>query len=145
MSISRPQRRAVIERAENCCEYCHLPSNAGTIPYHVDHIKSIKHGGANTLNNLCYACFPCNLYKGPIIAAEDPQTGFASFLFNPRLHIWDEHFQINSDASLKGLTPEGRTTIDVLRINDKQRIEKRWLAMEVDLYPCQPAPKPEDK
>ena len=136
MSISRQQRRDVIKRAGNCCEYCLLPSNAGTIPFHVDHIKSVKHGGADTLANLCYACYPCNLYKGPIIAAEDPETGLATFLFNPRLHKWDEHFQINADASLAGLPPEARTTIDVLRMNEEQRTEKRWLAMELGLYPC---------
>jgi hypothetical protein len=144
MSLSRQQRKEVVERAENCCEYCHLPLNAGIIPFHVDHIKSTKHGGATSLNNLCYACYPCNLYKGPIIAGADPETGLATFLFNPRLHIWNKHFQINADASLRGLTPEGRTTIDVLRINDEQRVEKRWIAMELGLYPCQPEPKSEN-
>jgi hypothetical protein len=135
MSISRQQREAVRIRAADCCEYCHLPSSAGTIPFHVDHIRSVKRGGEDSLANLCYACYPCNLYKGPIIADEDPLTGLATFLFNPRLHVWDEHFEINP-ASINGLTPEGRTTIDVLRMNDDQRVEKRWLAMQVGIYPC---------
>jgi hypothetical protein len=137
MSTSRQDKKKVRERAGNCCEYCRLSASGGTIPFHVDHISSIKYGGKDTLDNLCFACYPCNSYKGSNIAAADPKTGEAAFLFNPRRHNWDEHFQINANATLMGLTPEGRTTIVTLRINDERRVEHRLMLMELGDYPCE--------
>lgn len=43
MSISPLQRQFVRERAGNCCEYCQLWAMRGVVPFHVDHIISLKH------------------------------------------------------------------------------------------------------
>jgi hypothetical protein len=45
-------------------------------------------------------------------------------LFNPRHHNWSDHFEWH-EAILVGLTPIGRATIELLGINDWQRIELR--------------------
>ena len=137
MSVTTSQRQAVIRRAGGCCEYCRLGETDETSPFHVDHIVPVKHHGSDDLENLCWSCFQCNSYKGSNRAAADPITGKAVFLFDPRTQQWDEHFQINPDATLSGRTPEGRVTIDVLKMNDEPRVQYRQFAMSIGEYPCQ--------
>lgn len=33
---------------------------------HIDHIVAVSSGGANSVENLCVSCAPCNLKKGPL-------------------------------------------------------------------------------
>jgi hypothetical protein len=138
MSISAERRRYVRERAGDCCEYCRVADDGRLSRLHVDHIIALKHGGTDEDNNLCLACYKCNSYKGSNVAALDPITGDATKLYHPRQQNWDEHFEINPDATLVGLTPEGRATLEVLRINDKSRVRTRRLAQMAGDYPCQP-------
>ncbi len=104
--------------------------------FHVDHIIATKHGGTDDAENLCLACYKCNGYKGSNIAALDPLTGNATKLYNPRQQNWSDHFEINANATLSGLTPEGRTTIFVLRINDAERVKQRLGELTIGDYPC---------
>ena len=91
-------RRQVRERADSCCEYCLLAEADAFFPHEPDHIIAVKHGGANALNNLCWACFDCNRFKGSDIASHDAISGELVPLFNPRTHIWSEHFQVLPQA-----------------------------------------------
>lgn len=70
MSITQTQRRLVYSRASGCCEYCKLPSINGTIPFHIDHFIPRKRGGSD--DNLCFACFNCNMYKSHDLTGFDP-------------------------------------------------------------------------
>lgn len=74
--------------------------------------------------NLSLTCWRCNRHKGSDLGSFDPQTGEFSFLFNPRTQQWSEHFTL-TQAQLFGLTPEGRTTIELLQLNSKERIAER--------------------
>jgi len=106
----------VWRRANDRCEYCHLPSSTYPLPFHVDHIIARQHGGQTDLGNLALACLHCNRHKGPNIAGLDPAIGQTVRLFNPRQDSWDEHFAwIGID--LAGKTPIGRVTIQVLAMN----------------------------
>ncbi|MCA9904974.1 MAG: HNH endonuclease [Anaerolineae bacterium] len=136
MSISSEQRQLVRRRAGNCCEYCRVSQTGQLIGFQVDHIIAIKHGGTDTDDNLCLACYECNIYKGSNVAALDPLTRDATKLYDPRQQNWDDHFQINSDATLSGSTPEGRATIVVLRMNDEERVKQRLGELMTDDYPC---------
>ena len=107
------------------------------ITFHIDHIRAIKHGGEDHVDNLCLSCSECNLFKGSTIAAIDPLTDEASRLFNPRQQTWSEHFEVNVDGSLAGLTPEGRATVAALRMNDAPRVEQRNGEILLGNYPCQ--------
>ena len=140
MAISSQQRRIIYERAGNCCEYCRIAEDDRYVSYEIDHIVSLKHGGSDDDENLCLACVPCNRSKGAEVAAIDPESGEATRLFNPRQQDWDEHFLINSDCSLMGLTPEGRATVMVLRLNEEQRVEQRYGESLLGNYPCQSNP-----
>lgn len=76
--MPRPDRALeaeVIRRAQGRCEYCHFPRSAAELPFHIDHIIAEKHGGPTAAENLAWACFSCNLRKGPNIAGLDPETG----------------------------------------------------------------------
>ena len=137
MSISNEQRRLVRERAGNCCEYCRMSQAGRLFRFHVDHIIATKHGGKDDDDNLCLACYKCNGYKGSNVAALDPLTRDATRLYDPRQQKWDDHFEINSDATLTGRTPEGRATIHVLRINDEERVRQRLGELMAGDYPCQ--------
>jgi hypothetical protein len=139
MSLSDRQKQAVRKRAGYCCEYCRLAQSGSFAHFHVDHIIALKHGGTDADNNLCLACPDCNAYKGENVAALDPATGDATRLYHPRQQAWDGHFRLNADATITGLTPEGRTTVAVLRFNDGERVKQRLGEMTVGDYPCQSA------
>ncbi len=139
MSITKAQRKIVRERSGDCCEYCRLPESGGTITFHVDHIIPIKHRGADHNDNLCLACYKCNGHKGYEIAGFDPVGGILTRLYHPREQQWDMHFALIDDMVIAGRTPEGRTTIYVLQMNDAERIENRQLLVELGEYPCKKA------
>ncbi|MET0648668.1 MAG: HNH endonuclease signature motif containing protein [Pyrinomonadaceae bacterium] len=117
-------RREVIERAGNRCEYCQLRAELAFFPHEVDHVVAEKHGGATDLNNLALACWRCNRHKGTDLTSFDPQTRQLSTLFNPRAQDWSEHFAYEREKVL-GLTPEGRTTVNLLQLNTEERLLER--------------------
>jgi hypothetical protein len=100
----------------------------------VDHVIADQHEGGDDESNLALACAHCNLHKGPNIAGRDPLTRELTRLFNPRRDRWREHFAWQ-EASLIGLTPVGRTTIQVLAINDPLAIATREALIEEGRFP----------
>lgn len=117
-------RRDVIERAGNRCEYCQLPAGVAFFPHEVDHVVAEKHGGATDIDNLAFACWRCNRHKGSDLTSFDPQTQQLSPLFNPRTQAWAQHFTYDGEA-IVGLTAEGRTTVNLLRLNSGERLLER--------------------
>ena len=114
-------RESVALRAGNRCEYCRIPQTL--LPFHVFHIEHIiarQHAGADDLSNLCLACQRCNAYKGPNLSSVDPRTDLVVGLFHPRRQIWHEHFTFQS-VNIVGLTPTGRATVSLLKMNDDRR------------------------
>jgi hypothetical protein len=128
-------RDTVLERSGGCCEYCRLNQDYSDVTFHIEHIIAASHGGKTLENNLALSCLRCNLYKGTNIAAADPVTDEPTFLLHPRRHKWNEHFRLDG-AVIEPLTAEGRATVFVLRLNDRERIEQRELLLKFDRYPC---------
>ena len=117
--MARPSRTLeseVRDRAAGHCEYCSFPEAAAALPFHLDHIIAQKHKGQTESENLAWACFSCNLRKGPNIAGLDSESGELTRLFHPRFDNWSDHF-VWDGVWLRGKTPIGRTTIAVLDIN----------------------------
>lgn len=132
--IPVPLRRAVIERARHCCEYCWTPDDATLVTHEVDHVIAKRHKGKTELDNLAYACFRCNRLKGSDLSSIDPQTGNVTRLYNPRTDHWSEHFRLTSDATIQPLSAIGRTTMDFLDLNDAQWRELRAALLQQGRY-----------
>jgi hypothetical protein len=128
--ISKEWRTAVIERANGRCEYCHKPQVL-FFAHEVDHVIARKHGGETALDNLAFACFECNRYKGSDIASLDPETRELTLLFNPRLQNWHDHFRFRS-GRIEPITAVGRVTAFLLHLNDVERIQER-VALDIGI------------
>lgn len=97
----------------------------------VDHVVPRSQGSETVFDNLCFACRRCNEFKGATIEFADPLTSETIPLFNPRHQTWEEHFAWDaSGIHLVGLTPIGRVTILVLRMNNEiiLNARRRWVS-----------------
>jgi len=137
MTITEADKKTVRERAGNCCEYCRLSEASQTVPFHIDHFIPKKHDGEDDTDNLCLACVKCNTHKSHDLTGFDPMTGDITPLFNPRQQDWDDHFEVQSDMKILGLTSNGRTRVRVLRMNDEDRVENRQILHTLNDYPCE--------
>ncbi|MBF0349647.1 MAG: HNH endonuclease [SAR324 cluster bacterium] len=129
-------RRIVMDRAQGCCEYCHSQSKFATQSFSVEHIIPVNKGGNSELGNLALACQGCNNHKYTRTEGTDPVGHQIVLLFHPRQHQWNEHFVWNHDCTLMiGLTPTGRTTIDILRLNRPGLVNLRKILYETGEHP----------
>jgi hypothetical protein len=127
-------RRLIIERARQCCEYCLIDQQDTPTTHEVDHLVAIKHGGQPQSENLALACLRCNRLKGSDLTAIDSLDGSVIPLFNPRQHAWRDHFEI-AGVLIRGITPAGRATVALLRLNDRNRLRVREDSMAVGRFP----------
>ena len=118
-------RAFVIRRAGNRCEYCRLHQDDFPIAsFQIEHVIAKQHGGSDDEINLAWSCPRCNAFKGPNLSGLDPRDGTLVALFNPREHIWEEHFTMIG-FEIVGLTPSGRATVVTLNMNETPRLELR--------------------
>ena len=122
--IASELRRQVHERAQGRCEYCLLREEDTFWSHQVDHIYAEKHDGQTAENNLCLSCADCNRFKGSDLCSLDPLTGEIVSLFHPRRHNWAEHFHFTA-GEIQPVTPQGRVTVRLLRLNDEERLIER--------------------
>jgi hypothetical protein len=112
-------------RAGGRCEYCRShQADEPFFAFQIEHVIPRQHGGGDEDTNLAPACPHCNLHKGPNLAGLDPVDGALTPLFNPRTQRWDEHFA-HRGPLIMGRTAVGRTTVRVLKMNDRMRVELR--------------------
>ena len=111
-------REYVGDRAKGCCEYCLSQVQFSPQAFGVEYIYPRSAGGKTQLDNLALACAGCNGHKYNKTQAFDPVTNEMVALFHPRQQQWAEHFTWNKDCTvIIGLTPTGRATVEVLRLN----------------------------
>lgn len=132
--ISAALRRSGRDRAQGCCEYCGVPDDVVLYPHEPDHIVARKHGGTSASENLAYACFECNRAKGSDIASIDLSTGALTALFHPRQQAWQDHFRLNGPV-IEPLTPTGRVTVQLLRLNHQARVALRDSLIDERRFP----------
>ena len=131
--LSAELRRFVFERAEGRCEYCLLPQRVALHKHEPDHIIPRQHGGQTQADNLALACFRCNRYKGPNLGSIDPLSGELVGFYNPRRHVWQEHFELIAGEILAH-TPEARVTIVIFRLNNDDRVVERRTLIAAGIY-----------
>lgn len=118
-------RTLVRTRAADRCEYCgSRQSDEPHATFQFEHIIPRQHGGGTDENNLAIACPNCNLHKGPNLTGFDPFDGSLTRLFHPRLQTWEVHFALRGPL-IFGISAVGRTTVVVLAMNDRLRVELR--------------------
>lgn len=132
--VSAALRQLVFVRADYLCEYCLIHEDDTFFGCQVDHIISVKHGGATEANNLAYACGFCNRQKGSDIGSISRQSGQIIRFFNPRTDNWSDHFELEG-AVIKSLTEIGEVTARILGFNDSDRLLERRILMAVGRYP----------
>jgi hypothetical protein len=133
MAPSRPAqalRARVAARDRHRCSYCLTLESVTGAPMEVDHIVPQSIGGPTEMENLCLACPRCNSYKADRIGALDRETREVVRLFHPLRQQWPDHFAWSDGSDeLVGLTPCGRVTIEVLRMNRPALVmaRQRWV------------------
>jgi hypothetical protein len=132
--VSEALRLLVTQRAQSRCEYCLIHQRDSLYTHEVDHIIPEKHRGETTEDNLCLSCLDCNRHKGSDFASFDPVTDEIALLFNPRRDVWTEHFELIGPRIVP-LTPTGRVTVFVLKLNDEMRIRTRRALIAAEKHP----------
>lgn len=136
--IPSTYRNAVFARAAECCEYCLSPAAWSPEIFEIEHIFPLGAGGITELSNLAYACPACNRYKRNQQVTQDPETGQAVSLFNPRSQVWQTHFTWSEDLlSIIGVTPTGRATVDALKMNRRAVQRFRFALVAIGQHPAQ--------
>ena len=135
--VSAALRRRVQERAGGRCEYCLLSAADAYFSHEPDHIVAIKHGGESVLENIAWACFDCNRYKGSDISSKDPFSGELVRLFHIRIDLWHAHFAYENGI-IHPLTSIGRVNARLLQFNQADRVEVRRLLEDLNRYPAKP-------
>lgn len=134
-AISDALRRQVAERAGYRCEHCLVPERFLATIFHIDQIRSVKHGGANVLENLAYPCPHCNQNKGSDVATFLDEEGETTIrIFNPRKDEWTNHFEA-IDGEILSKTAIGMATLKLLEMNQPDRLIFRRALAEAGHYP----------
>lgn len=136
-SILGGVRRRIFERAGGRCEYCQLNERYAGALHEVSYITPAKHGGTGNPDNLCLICLPCSHQKGADTASIDPDSRDEMViipLFNPRLHVWSDHFRV-VEGRIEPLTATGRITVKMLDFNNPLRVEIRRRLQRIGRYP----------
>lgn len=114
------------------CEYCLMPDKVSFFTFHIDHIRSIKHGGATQIENLAYCCPDCNYFKGSDIASYNSIDELQRF-FNPRSDHWNDHFSLHN-GMISGITEIGMITEHIFKFNDFERLLFRKQLIQLGQY-----------
>jgi len=77
----------------------------------------------------------------PYLSGIDPETGHTAGIFHPRKDAWAEYFSVHigtlipRGVEIRGLTPMGRATVQVLGLNEEMRQMVRYELWLEGLYP----------
>jgi HNH endonuclease len=132
-SISLQIKNQVALRANFRCEYCLLPDKVSFYNFHIDHIRSIKHGGDSQIDNLAYCCPECNSFKGTDVGSFKENDELIRF-YNPRKDEWQEHFGV-IDGLIIGKTDIAIITERIFKLNEIDRLIFRQELIQLGHYP----------
>lgn len=128
------KRKFVAQRANYCCEYCRLHERFMFLSFVIDHIISLKHGGGDETDNLAYACAHCNQHRGSDLTTFLDSYDDIVLLFNPRKHIWHDHFE-TIDGEILAKSRIGQASIKIFKFNEPDILILRRELSQAGLYP----------
>jgi len=140
-SLKRNFRYQHYKKQKRRCTYCRRILNPLGINEHIDHLvaRSIRKGWMFKPRNLVLTCYQCNTQKSaaPILPSglrfkRLPKQPNNYTLFNPYVHKWSEHFEMEDDLFLKARSIEGQNTIRELKLFDYKYSLK--YAEEVNIF-----------
>jgi HNH endonuclease len=133
--VSKRLRLIVYMRAVFSCEYCKSSQKYSPSPFNIEHIFPFSLGGKSNAKNLALSCNGCNGYKSDKTTGFDPINNQEVSLFHPRNDDWKEHFAWTNKYHIIGLTPTGRATVELLKLNRVELINLRSLLSLIGLHP----------
>jgi HNH endonuclease len=136
MKISAELRKIITNRANRFCEYCLTPLDFSHSPFEAEHITPISKDGKTVSGNLALACRGCNLYKSDKTVGFDAVSDDTVRLYNPRKDDWNDHFGWAKNFTVViGLTPIGRATVEVLKLNRQGLLNQREMLCKFGKHP----------
>jgi hypothetical protein len=114
--LAHPAHQAIRQRYQFRCGYCGVSEAETGGELTVDHYVPVVAGGDDTPDNLVYACFRCNTFKGDSLPhLGDPRQTRILHPLNDNLtrHLREDV----ATGLLEALTPEGESHIAILRLN----------------------------
>ncbi len=123
--MAHPKHAEVRRRHSRRCGYCGVSETDTGGQLTVDHYRPVSKGGGEDDENLVYACFKCNLYKGGFHPnADDEQNGRR--VLHPLLDDTTAHIQSTDESGrLEPLTDTGRFHIELLQLNRPALVRHR--------------------
>lgn len=129
-------RARIAAQAQHRCGYCLTSETTVGMLMEIEHLIPEALGGVTEEENLWLACRPCNLRKSDHVAGRDPLTEAWSILFDPRRHLWPDHFRWTTAGDvIIGITPIGRTTVQVMSLNRPELVRARRLWVAAGWHP----------
>ena len=123
--MAHPRHDSVRPRFQNRCGYCGVDEVHAGGELTVDHFQPLAAGGGDVLDNLVYACFRCNTYKGDFWP-ERPNA--EARLLHPLRDNLPLHIQEDLETGLLiPRTPTGAFHVEALRLNRPQLVKRRLL------------------
>jgi len=91
--IPKGDKETVKNRAKGYCEYCFSKEEFCPDSFSMEYIIPLAKKGTNSIDNLANSCQGCNNLKYTATEVLDNVTGDFFPVYNPRKHIWSEHFR----------------------------------------------------
>ncbi|MCY2991363.1 MAG: HNH endonuclease signature motif containing protein [Planctomycetota bacterium] len=115
-----------VQRQYRCqCGYCGVTETDCGGALTVDHFRPVSHGGDESDDNLVYACFKCNQFKGDFFPSPDDQRHGRRVL-HPLVDQAKQHMRLDEYTGwLEPLTTTGRFHIALLQLNRPALIQHR--------------------
>lgn len=124
-SIKTLIRRTHYRSQNRRCAYCRRRLNPLGVNEHIDHLvaRKLRFKWMFKPRNLVLCCYQCNTQKSSASIFERgahfkrlPKKGHNYVLFNPYVHRWSDHFEIDGKIFLRAKSIEGQNTITELKL-----------------------------
>jgi hypothetical protein len=134
--MNKTLRQVIKLRANYLCEYCLCSEYFSPDPFECDHIIPVAKEGSDDLDNFASFYSGCNGYKGDATETIDHASGRMVSIYNPRNHIWKEHFCWNETYTLIiGISSIRRATVTKLKLNREGVVNLRKVLRQVGEFP----------